>query len=532
MGNNLDAPARSSDAFVPEAAPSQERPLVSHPNNPTDAADFQSSYAAALASGKDTRLTDPMLKGFEITGDLSGGSTDTASTDSTSSTTSEISNDSDGDGIPDSTDTVEVTCSEMQSETEEQKDTDYDGIPDDPNLPSSTQLKDLIASVEHGNEVIPDDPDLPAGAVLEQIAELQEDHERGEDSADLTDIASNANAIEFSHAGEDSYDDTGTIEARPTPQSGTHHFRIDQIAEKRKRQAEAESGELQVGLSGAGSDELAALNALKLEARAFAGESTIPLGSLPQGLDKISIADITTRKEEDGSVVLVAPRGGDAGADKVAIVDKDGFNIKAATLPGFLRPDGTIVMDEDGRAYRPGDNFVAATPTDQSTAFDKDPNAVERSPMLDKTELTNLAGKYVNEQIATSEKFAALRDTKSDARYEKSVASNSGDSSTNNTAEMSFDPNDSAEQPKEAAEQQRSIKVRLGETVRSLALRELNDAKNWVALAEKNNLSTETDDRGAPIASLQRGMILNLPTASELENFQARASLAASLQLT
>ncbi len=521
MGNNLDAPARSSDAYVPEAAPGPDRPLVTQPTNEKDAADFQSTVAAMRASANDSRLTDPMLKGFELTGDLSGASTtptDTSSTDSTSSNSSGTGNDSDGDGIPD--DPVEVTCSEMKPD-ENHRDSDGDGIPDDPNGPSSAELKQLISSVEHGTEVIPDDPSQPAGAVLEQITKLQAEHERGEDPAD---IASNATVIEFSHAGEDSHENIGAPEALPTSQNLTYHRQVEEVIQKRKRQAEAESGDLQVNLAGADSEELKSLNALKLEARAFAGEATA-LGTLPQGIDKISISDITTRKEEDGRVVLVAPRGGDANADKVAIVDKDGFNIKAASLPGFLRPDGTIVMGEDGRAYRPGDNFVVAKSFDQTTNFAVDPNSGERSLMLEKTELTSRAGDFPSEQIATKEEFAALQDSKSQARSEQSFASNSSDSTTNKTAEMSFDP-------KEAAEQQRSIVVRLGETLRSLALRELNDVKHCLALAEKNNLSTATDERGAPIAKLERGMVLNLPTASELENFQKRASLAAALQLT
>ncbi|MBS1954273.1 MAG: hypothetical protein JST89_08805 [Cyanobacteria bacterium SZAS-4] len=530
MANNLDAPPRASDSFTQEAAPNVDRPLFSHPNNPTDAADFQKTYAAAKASGKDSRQDDPMLKGFEITGDIGSGSTastDTTSTDSTSSTSSGTTTDSDGDGVAD--EPVEVTCSEMKQDKED-PDRDDDGVPDDPSGPTSTELKQLVSSVEHGNEVIQDDPSLPAGAVLEQIAKLQDEHERGEDPAD---IASNPNAIAFSHAGEDSHENIGEPGALSTSQNLTHHFQVKEVGDKRKRQSEAESGQLDVsGLTGAGSDELIALNALKLEARSFAGEATA-LGPLPQGIDRISIADITTRKEEDGSVVLVAPRRGNSNADRVPIVDKDGFNIKASSLPGFLRPDGTIVMGEDGRAYRPGDNFVAAKPYDQSNNFAVDLNSVERSHMLENTELTSLAGSFADQQIKTSEKISALPDAESEERSEKTVASTSNESTTIALSDMSFEPQKVAEeQAKDAAETQRSVTVRLGETVRQLALRYLDDVKNWPALAEKNNLSTATDERGMPIATLQRGMILNLPTPSELENFQARASAAAALQMT
>ena len=159
-----------------------------------------------------------------------------------------------------------------------------------------------------------------------------------------------------------------------------------------------------------------------------------------------------------------------------------------------IRVVGAMLMREDGRAYRPGDNIVAAIRHDNSdnnTNFAVDSDSVEKSLVFDKTELTNLTNNLASEKLVENQN-----------------------------------------EPKEAAEQQRSIKVRLGETLRSVAVRDLNDVRNWQALAEKNNLSTATDSKGTPLASLERGMVLTLPTASEIENFQARATLAAALQLT
>lgn len=68
----------------------------------------------------------------------------------------------------------------------------------------------------------------------------------------------------------------------------------------------------------------------------------------------------------------------------------------------------------------------------------------------------------------------------------------------------------------------RSIKTRLGETFRSIALRNLNDVKKWPLIAELNNYSVSANDKGEPIAVLQKGTTLLLPNASEIEDFQAR----------
>ncbi len=82
-------------------------------------------------------------------------------------------------------------------------------------------------------------------------------------------------------------------------------------------------------------------------------------GTLPQGIDKISIYDISAQKDEYGSVMLVASRGNGADSDKVPLVDDHGSNIKVSELGKFLLSDGSIVMSESGRAFRPGDDLVA-----------------------------------------------------------------------------------------------------------------------------------------------------------------------------
>jgi hypothetical protein len=69
--------------------------------------------------------------------------------------------------------------------------------------------------------------------------------------------------------------------------------------------------------------------------------------------------------------------------------------------------------------------------------------------------------------------------------------------------------------------------VRLGESLKSIALKHpfLKSVETWKLLAAVNDLSTETDARGCPVALLKRGMTLVLPTQSELEAFRLAGKL-------
>jgi len=68
------------------------------------------------------------------------------------------------------------------------------------------------------------------------------------------------------------------------------------------------------------------------------------------------------------------------------------------------------------------------------------------------------------------------------------------------------------------------VAVRLGDTLRSIALKNhcLQDVSLWKFLAQLNELSTGVDTKGAPIAILTRGMVLQLPTAEEIAEYRAQ----------
>lgn len=65
---------------------------------------------------------------------------------------------------------------------------------------------------------------------------------------------------------------------------------------------------------------------------------------------------------------------------------------------------------------------------------------------------------------------------------------------------------------------------RLGDTLRTVAARHpaLRDISLWKLLAEVNGLSTEIDGRGKPVAELNRGTILILPTPRQISRFRQR----------
>lgn len=67
--------------------------------------------------------------------------------------------------------------------------------------------------------------------------------------------------------------------------------------------------------------------------------------------------------------------------------------------------------------------------------------------------------------------------------------------------------------------------VRLGDTLKSVAIRHpaLQDVSLWKLLAELNNLSTETDSKGTPVAKLGRGSQLVIPSPHEIAAVRAKA---------
>ncbi|MFN8654851.1 MAG: hypothetical protein U0105_00815 [Candidatus Obscuribacterales bacterium] len=65
---------------------------------------------------------------------------------------------------------------------------------------------------------------------------------------------------------------------------------------------------------------------------------------------------------------------------------------------------------------------------------------------------------------------------------------------------------------------------RLGDTLRSVAMRHpaLKDVTLWKLLAEVNELTTDVDGKGTPIAQFKRGTTISLPTLEEIESFKLK----------
>lgn len=66
--------------------------------------------------------------------------------------------------------------------------------------------------------------------------------------------------------------------------------------------------------------------------------------------------------------------------------------------------------------------------------------------------------------------------------------------------------------------------VRLGDTLKSIAMRHpaLGDVALWKLVAEVNDLSTATDSKGSPSATLKRGSSLVIPTTQEIEEYREK----------
>ena len=85
--------------------------------------------------------------------------------------------------------------------------------------------------------------------------------------------------------------------------------------------------------------------------------------------------------------------------------------------------------------------------------------------------------------------------------------------------------------PKRAESGRIQYRVRLGDTLKSIALNHptMSDVSLWKLLAEVNDLSMETDQKGSALAKLNRGTTLALPTVSEIEDYRS-AVLASKAQ--
>lgn len=74
----------------------------------------------------------------------------------------------------------------------------------------------------------------------------------------------------------------------------------------------------------------------------------------------------------------------------------------------------------------------------------------------------------------------------------------------------------------------RKYTVRLGDTIRSIALRDplMQDANLWTLIARINGLSTETDIAARPVVQLRRGQVIELPDPVEIEQFELLSCMA------
>jgi hypothetical protein len=64
--------------------------------------------------------------------------------------------------------------------------------------------------------------------------------------------------------------------------------------------------------------------------------------------------------------------------------------------------------------------------------------------------------------------------------------------------------------------------VRLGDTLKTVAMKHpsLQDISLWPLLAEINEISVETDDKGIPLVKLSRGSTVMIPTAEEIQLYR------------
>ncbi|HMP54728.1 MAG TPA: hypothetical protein PKD05_24475, partial [Candidatus Melainabacteria bacterium] len=69
--------------------------------------------------------------------------------------------------------------------------------------------------------------------------------------------------------------------------------------------------------------------------------------------------------------------------------------------------------------------------------------------------------------------------------------------------------------------------VRLGDTLKSVAMKHplIRDISLWKLLAEVNNLSTATDSKGTPKASLTRGSSIKIPSQDEISEYREKLGL-------
>ncbi|HEY9733633.1 MAG TPA: hypothetical protein V6C89_17060 [Drouetiella sp.] len=493
MGRDLEAVALPNDSSA-ESSGVQERPIVQFPTTENDRNDWQSKFASMRDSGLSS--TKDILPGLELTGDLSPFGN---------------KNLRGGNNSREAAMTGEDTLLELEQKGQKEL--------------SGTEVNQPNEKAEAEDQIVSNGTEFGI-PVQEQLRSLQQQE------SDL--LGQDQNKGDDDPGSPDTSVEVNGVDASAPIHSYGYQAAVDEIGEERKEKFEDEFG----NPDNAVQNDLESLQ--NLAASALAGDvaSLMALyntGLPSQGLEQVSIYDLKMRKETDGQVVLLAPRGDGACSDGVPLVRDDGRPVSAMELGQYLRSDGTLLMGLKGQAYRPGDVSFMSPPEVAGSTRNLNADFSGKSLMSEQNELMSATATLASGINEAREKFATLIDTKSQARSLKLASLTSTDSNQmdlrstdSSSSDLTQQKTDLVQEPRDAAQEQRAIKTRLGETLRSIALRDLNDVRNWQLLAEKNNLSTDTDARGNPIAMLQRGMTLTLPSASEIEDFQARASLAAS----
>ncbi len=376
-----------------------------------------------------------------------------------------------------------------------------------------------------------DNPDGPTSAVLDQLAKLQKQEQEG--------------LRPQKNGDEDTEGDTGALEDKPNSHAYQHNARVEKansdLKKKNKLSDISQSADIRLDQISANDDSSLLITALRGDA---VSGNVAP--------HKVSIFELKVRKETDGRVVLTAPAGDKDHTEEVAVVQDHGKPVSAMELGKYLRPDGTLLIGEQGQVLRPGEELEAKalTKTDGKTGTDSasmektlvnenkdqelismtaldvidgrnasilipDSDLIAASDLIAESDLSNARTNPLNMNPINLEpldlemhRTEIAKDLNSESRLHNSNASDQIRS-----PEVSIAQDDTPEH--------RTIKTRLGETYRSIALRDLNDVKKWPLIAALNNHSTGVNDKGVPIAVLQKGTTLLLPNASEIEAFQA-----------
>lgn len=224
--------------------------------------------------------------------------------------------------------------------------------------------------------------------------------------------------------------------------------------------------------------------------------------------EQVSIYRLKVRRELDGSVSLITPGSTDTGTGGKTVLHEDGRYVSAMELGQYLRPDGTIVINESGNVLRPDEYF------------DCNPE----SDLIPEMELVGV-NEHMDDLVAVTEDFEFT----SPGLFQPAISFPTWGpthvpeefSRENIMKDTIVFPTHGPTLTTDGLSVQtvRTVKTRLGETLRSIALRHLDDVRKWQLLALKNNLSIETDSKGAPLVVLSKGTVLVLPTEDEVENW-------------